>query len=145
MNSRSGEPVTLTYTPDAQHQVVPVISVLGRNAYRPNVTGSPVLDARTPQKYLNSAVVSVPAYSSPFGNSARNSFRGYAYYTLDMGLSKSFAVTERARVIFRSEAFNLLNHSNFTAPDGNISNSTFGIITSSYPARVLQFALKVQF
>ncbi|MGI4853886.1 MAG: carboxypeptidase regulatory-like domain-containing protein [Janthinobacterium lividum] len=145
VNARSGEPVTLTYTPDAQHQVVPVISALGRNAYRPNVTGSPVLDARTPQHYLNNAAVSVPAYYSPFGNSSRNSFRGYAYYTWDMGLSKSFAVTEKARVIFRSEAFNLLNHSNFTAPDGNISNSTFGVITSTYASRVLQFALKVQF
>ncbi|MGI4758440.1 MAG: carboxypeptidase regulatory-like domain-containing protein [Janthinobacterium lividum] len=145
VNARSGEPVTLTYTPDANHQVVPVISVLGRNAYRPNVSGSPVLANRTPQKYLNNATVSVPAYYAPFGNSARNTFRGYAYYTVDMGLSKSFAVTEHARVIFRSEAFNLFNHSNFTAPDGNISNSTFGVITSTYAARVLQFALKVQF
>lgn len=145
VNARSGEPVTLTYTPDALHQVVPVISVLGRNAYRPNVSGSPVLSNRTPQKYLNSATVSVPAYYSPFGNTARNTFRGYAYYTTDLGLSKSFAMTERASVLFRSEAFNLFNHSNFTAPDGNISNGTFGVITSTYPARVLQFALKVQF
>ena len=145
VNARSGEPVTLTYTPDAQHQVVPVISVLGRNAYRPNVSGSPVLSNRTPQKYLNSSNVSVPAYYAPFGNSSRNSFRGYAYYTTDLGLSKSFAIIESTRVLFRSEAFNLFNHSNFTAPDGNISNSTFGVITNTYPARVLQFALKVQF
>ena len=53
-----------------------------------------------------------------------------------MGFSKSFAVAERARVLFRSEASNLFNHSNFTAPDGNICNSTFGVITSAYPARV---------
>ena len=145
VNARSGEPVTLTYTPDAQHQVVPVISVLGRNAYRPNVSGSPVLSNRTPQKYLNNAAVSVPTYYSPFGNSARNTFRGYAYYTTDLGLSKSFALTEQAHILFRSEGFNVFNHSNFTAPDGNISNSTFGVITSTYAARVLQFALKVQF
>jgi hypothetical protein len=147
VNARSGEPVTLTYTPDAQHQVVPVLSVLGRNAYRPNVNGSPVLPVgtRSPQKYLNSANVSVPAYYAPFGNARRNTFRGFAYYTADLGISKTFPVTEKVNVLFRSEAFNLFNHSNFTAPDGNISNSTFGVITSTYAPRQLQFALKVQF
>ncbi len=147
VNSRSGEPVSLSYTPDAQHQVVPVISVLGRNAYRPNVSGSPVLPVgtRTPQKYLNSANVTVPLYYAPFGNSRRNTFRGYAYFTTDVGVSKIFNVSERVNLLFRSEAFNVFNHSNFNAPDGNISNSTFGVITSTYAPRQLQFALKVQF
>jgi len=147
LNMRSGEPVTLAYTPNAQQQVVPVLAVLGRNNYRPNVTGSPVLPkgTRTPQKYLNSATVSTPLYYAPFGNSGRNTFRGYAFYQADLGISKIFAITEQVRVLFRSEAFNLLNHSNFAAPDGNVSNSTFGVITSTYPPRQLQFALKVQF
>ena len=79
------------------------------------------------------------------GKSARNSFQGYVSYSVDIGLSKSFAVTEQVRVLFRSEGFNLFNHSNLTAPDGNISNSTLGVITNIYPARVLQFALEVQF
>ncbi len=147
VNMRSGEPVTLSYSPNAQQQVVPVLAVLGRNNYRHNVTCSPLLPSvqRTPPKYLNSANVSVPVYYQPFGNSGRNTFRGYAFYQADLGISKSFPVTERVKVLFRSEAFNLLNHSNFTAPDGNISNTTFGVITSTYPPRQLQFALKVQF
>src|SRR6187402_776335 len=147
INTRSGEPVTLSYTPNAQQQVVPVLAVLGRNSYRPNVTGSPVLPkgTRTPQKYLNIATVSTPSYFAPFGNSGRNTFRGYAFYQADLGISKNFPITEKVRVLFRSEAFNLLNHSNFAAPDGNVSNSTFGVITSTYPPRQLQFALKVQF
>jgi hypothetical protein len=147
INMRSGEPVTLAYSPSAQQQVVPVLAVLGRNSYRPNVSGSPVLASgvRSPQKYLNSATVSVPLYYAPFGNSGRNTFRGYAYYTADLGISKSIPVSERVHVLFRSEAFNLFNHSNFTAPDGNISNSTFGVISNTYPPRQFQFALKVQF
>jgi hypothetical protein len=32
---------------------------------------------------------------------------------------------------------------NYGAPDGNRSNSTFGTITSNFPARQLQFALKL--
>ena len=147
LNMRSGEPVTMSYTANAQQQVVPVLSVLGRNTYRPNVTGSPVLPqgTRSPQKYLNIANVTPAPYYAPFGNSSRNSFRGYAFYQADLGISKNFTVTEGVRIIFRSEAFNLFNHSNFTAPDGNVSNSTFGVITSTYPPRQLQFALKVQF
>jgi len=147
VNMRSGEPFTLSYTPNAQQQVVPVISVLGRNSYRPNVTGPLALSSgtRTPRMYLNKANVSIPAYYAPFGNAGRNTVRGYAFYQADLGISKNFPVTERVRVLFRAEAFNLLNHSNFTAPDGNISNTTFGVITSTYPPRQLQFALKVQF
>jgi hypothetical protein len=147
VNARSGEPVTLTYTPNAQQQVVPVISVLGRNASRPNVVGDPVNvgAARTPLTYLNAANVSVPQYYAPFGNARRNSFRGYAYYQTDLGLSKHIPIHENVQAQFRAEAFNLFNHSNFTAPDGNISNTTFGRISSTYPQRQLQFALKVLF
>ena len=94
---------------------------------------------------MNSANVSVPAYYAPFGNAGRNTFRGYACYTTNVGISKIFPVSDDFHVLFRSEAFNLFNHSNFTTPDGNISNSLFGVITSTYAARVLQFALKVQF
>ncbi|SEB50477.1 TonB-dependent receptor [Terriglobus roseus] len=147
INARSGEPVTLTYTPNAQQQVVPVISVLGRNASRPNVLGNPVNTgaARTPLTYLNAANVSVPQYYAPFGNARRNSFRGYAYYQTDLGVSKRIPIHEGIQGQFRAEAFNLFNHSNFTAPDGNISNTTFGRISSTYPQRQLQFALKVSF
>ena len=38
---------------------------------------------------------------------------------------------------FWVESFNLFNYSNFAAPDGNISNATFGVITSTYPPRQL--------
>jgi hypothetical protein len=147
INMRSGEPFTLSYTPNAQQQVVPVLSVLGRNSYRPNVSGPLLAPAgsRTPSNYLNRANVSVPLYYSPFGNAGRNTVRGYAFYQTDLGISKRFPITEQIRVLFRAEAFNLFNRSNFTAPDGNISNATFGVITSTYPPRQMQFALKVQF
>ncbi|WP_041586079.1 hypothetical protein [Terriglobus saanensis] len=80
-----------------------------------------------PAEYLNIAKVSTPPY-----------------YQADLGISKNFAITEKFRVLFRSEVLTL-NHSNFTVPDGNVSNSTFDVITSTYPPRQLQFALKVQF
>jgi len=52
---------------------------------------------------------------------------------------------EDMRVEFRTEAFNLLNKTNFRAADGNRSNATLGRITSAFPARQIQFALKLYF
>jgi hypothetical protein len=46
---------------------------------------------------------------------------------------------------FRAEAFNLWNRSNFRPANGNISAATFGAITSTYPARQIQLALKLLF
>jgi hypothetical protein len=147
INMRSGEPFTLSYTPNSQQQVVPVLSVLGRNTYRPNVSGAILAPkaSRTPLNYLNASNVTIPLYSAPFGNVGRNSTRGYAFYQADASISKSIPVIEKLHAMFRAEAFNLFNHSNFAAPDGNRSNSTFGRISSTYPSRQLQLSLKVQF
>jgi hypothetical protein len=46
---------------------------------------------------------------------------------------------------FRSEFFNIFNHTNFGFPDPNISSATFGRITTTLPARQIQFALKLNF
>jgi hypothetical protein len=46
-------------------------------------------------------------------------------------------------VEFRSEFFNLLNHTNFQAAEPNFSSSSFGVINSTFPARQIQFAVKL--
>jgi hypothetical protein len=72
--------------------------------------------------------------------------KGYPFYQLDLGLHKQFGLwTERSRLEFRAEAFNILNQTNFQAPNSNISSSAFGSITSTFPARQLQFAMKLLF
>ena len=81
---------------------------------------------------------------SPFGNASRNLAYSNAYNNIDIALNKDFAVTERAKVQFRAEAYNLLNHTNFAAPSTTLGGS-FGRITSTQPARILQLALKVSY
>ena len=102
---------------------------------------------RTTATYLNRATVTVPTDPShPWGSAGRNIARGYPFYQFDLGLHKQIALWgETPRLEFRAEAFNLLNQTNFSTPDGNISNSSFGSITSTFPARQLQFAVKVVF
>jgi hypothetical protein len=61
-------------------------------------------------------------------------------------LHKQFGLWhESTRLEFRAEAFNLLNQTNFQAPNSNISSSAFGSITSTFPARQVQFAAKFLF
>ena len=45
----------------------------------------------------------------------------------------------------RGDAFNVLNHTEFMNPDTTITASTFGQISTTYPARILQLALHFRF
>ena len=46
---------------------------------------------------------------------------------------------------FRSEVFNALNHTNFTASNGDRAAAGFGTIRATCAARQVQFALKLMF
>lgn len=145
----SGEPINLRYAPGAQFQVSDIgADWRGAVAYRPNVSGDPLMPegSRGPTSYLNPATVTAPTdQSRPFGNAGRNSVYGPSFYQLDLNLQKNFKPAERITVQFRSEFFNLLNRTNFRSPNPNRSQPTFGVITQSYPARQVQFALKLIF
>ena len=83
---------------------------------------------------------------------------GPGFSRLDFSLFKDFKLTERFRLQFRSEFFNILNHPNFNAPGtgaGAIPGSldfkspNFGLIGSTRDApndpRQIQFALKLYY
>ena len=63
----------------------------------------------------------------------------------DNGIDKTFRVSEGVRLQFRSEFFNILNHTNFGIPDTKTSDAAFGTIRNTYPSRQIQFALKATF
>ncbi|WP_031496081.1 TonB-dependent receptor [Bryobacter aggregatus] len=144
--ANSGSPVNLNYSPSSD------FSVSGSPTYRPNITGNPVLpesqrtSTNTYIQYLNPATVSIPTdRSQPFGNAGRNTVLNFGLYQLDLGLHKDFLLTERFKLSFRTEAFNAFNRTNFNAPNANRSSGSFGQINSTYPARQVQFALKLVF
>jgi hypothetical protein len=143
----SGEPVTFTYTPGATFVVSGIAQDFrGANNYRPNVTCDPVASGsdQTINNWFNKACVSVPTDpSQPFGNAGRNTVRGPMFWQLDTALSKTFGLIGTARFEFRLEAFNLLNHTNFRAPNGNRSSGGFGTITATYDPRQLQLGFKL--
>jgi hypothetical protein len=85
---------------------------------------------------------------TPFdGNLGRNTFRGPDATNIDFSLFKNIKVTERVRLQFRAEAFNIFNHTNLQMPSPTFGASTsiFGLATGAYAARQIQFALKMMF
>ena len=157
----AGVPINLTYSPASEFQVS------GSPNYRPNVVGI----AQLPEKYrtgayrtlylnpcnsnadtrfpfcgeLGAGVLAPTDRSQPFGSAYRNGLRGPSLNNFDAGLHKQFNVIERLKLEFRAEAFNLFNTTNFVAPNSNRSSGSFGTITQTFPARQLQFALKLLF
>jgi outer membrane receptor protein involved in Fe transport len=82
-----------------------------------------------------------------YGTYQRNSLHGPKRVNLDVALEKSTALMgERAKLIFRVEAFNVFNHAEFRPPaDRSVQSGTFGQITGTYDPRILQLALRLTF
>jgi outer membrane receptor protein involved in Fe transport len=84
------------------------------------------------------------------GNSGRNAFYGPGLTTVDFSAFKNVNVSERVRLQFRAEFFNLLNHPNFAAPNflndanNSIGTATAGVIGStSTSSRQVQLGAKL--
>jgi hypothetical protein len=151
----SGLPANITYSPASAFVVGSSLT------YRPNQLLPDLYtpsDQRSVTNYLNINAVAVPTNrSQPFGTIGRNTVRGPNFFQADLGLHKSFPIfSESRRLEFRMEAFNLFNRSNFQVPDTNASNirivggapapgGSYGTIRSTFPARQIQFALKLYF
>jgi hypothetical protein len=80
-----------------------------------------------------------------FGNSGRNVIIGPGFNNFDFSVIKKTAPTETASVEFRAEFFNLFNRTNFGGPNITVGTPLFGVITSAFDPRILQFGVKVFF
>ena len=113
---------------------------------RPNATGAPfyLYSASAPgHRVINPAAFAVPGGAAPDpnvqGNLQRNALRGFGAWQEDLALRRSFPLREGINLLFRAEAFNLLNHPLFgdpgtndgrnvlTAGDGITPTQNFGI------------------
>jgi len=79
------------------------------------------------------------------GNAPRTICCGPGIENWDMSFIKDTKFGERWNMEFRAEFYNILNHTQFYNPDGNISDSTFGQVTQARDPRLIQFALKLSF
>lgn len=84
-----------------------------------------------------------------FGNSPIGFLRGPRQANLDAAVTRTFRLAtwrEGTAVVFRGEAFNALNHAQFTDPDTELTSTTFGQVKSTaVNPRLLQLAVRVLF
>jgi hypothetical protein len=143
---QSGLPFTpqLSYNPsndgDTRNPVRP--------SWNPNFAG-PVI-AGGPNQYFNPSAFIQPLPGT-YGNAGRNILEGPGIAESDLSLTKRFSFSERVKVQFRSEFFNLFNRANFNNPNPVVyaaatggPSPTAGVITStSTTSRQIQFGLKL--
>jgi len=154
--ANTGIPLNVFYAPSAANDVtgLPTNSEYrGTSIIRPNITGPVPSLTRTqsiaayfgPTIGAAGSVFTLPTPDAPFGNLGRNAFRAPGYADWDLGVNKNFLITEQVKLQFRSEFFNVLNHTNLGIPNQQANSTSFGSITGTFPARQVQFALKLMF
>jgi Carboxypeptidase regulatory-like domain len=144
--ARSGFPFTpqLSFNPsnngDTRNSVRP--------SFNPAFSGPIILGS--PDEYFNPDAFVVPP-NGTYGNVGRNTLTGPGLEELDLSILKDTPITEKVKVEFRAEFFNVLNRTNFNTPNlidytqaTGTPATTAGVITStSTTARQIQFGLKL--
>jgi outer membrane receptor protein involved in Fe transport len=157
---------------DGQPGTVPcaISTTSGFGCYALRVPGVDLYAGKHNQdQWMNPAAFATPPVATSIGQTDYSplgggpaQFRGPGFHRMDFSLFKQFPVTERFRMEFRSEFFNLTNHPNFSNPGFSIngvpaapgslnynSPTQFGKINSTRDGqndqREIQFALKLYF
>jgi hypothetical protein len=130
-----------------------VAGIGGTQNQRPDVIAD-TRGRRTVEDWFNRYAFARPA-SGTFGNMGRNSLRGPGIHKWDLAAFKNFTLREgKLRWQFRAEMFNAFNHPSFTGVSATLTTTASGVdplangfatITGTRDARVVQFALKVNF
>jgi carboxypeptidase family protein len=119
---------------DMPNRVGPVVIVNPRNANPgcPTVSGC----------YFLPSAFAVNTDLGTFGTANRRFFFGPGFNETDFGVLKHTTIKENFAFDLRFEFFNIFNHAQFMNPSGDISNSSFGIVTNARPPRIGQVSAK---
>jgi hypothetical protein len=71
--------------------------------------------------------------------------RGPGYGLYDFSVFRNFPITEKMRIEFRSEFYNLTNTPRWANPNASVNSGNFGQILSTSGEREIQFALRLLF
>jgi hypothetical protein len=118
-------------------------------AVRPDrAAGNPsTAGPKTKGQWFNTAAFVTPA-NGYLGNAGTGIIRGPGLALLDSALYKDFHFSEKRYLEFRAEAFNVLNHTNFTTVNTTYNgptSTTFGTVTAAADPRILEFALRIHY
>ncbi|MBI3683770.1 MAG: TonB-dependent receptor [Acidobacteria bacterium] len=143
-------------------QISPIFTAQTGLPYTPGVAGNPANTTggirpdrlrdgnlppseRRPERWFDVQAFAVPA-PFRFGNTGSNILQGPGLVNLDLMVGRTFRLSERCRLDFRSEFFNLLNEAHFLFPAATINAANAGAISQTVDAaRQIQFGLKLVF
>jgi hypothetical protein len=147
----SGFPVTMINNGDNSLIGTNPNGVNNSGIDEPDYNGGPIHLNKDPRSnrnmFFNTNSFSMNTLGEP-GTSKRRFFYGPGAQNYDMAVAKNLSFTESKSLLFRVEAFNVFNHTQFNGPqavDGNIGDTTFGQVINAAPPRILQGALKFSF
>jgi hypothetical protein len=113
---------------------------------RPDRIGNGQLSNPTVAQWFDTSAFVVHSTAMTYGTAGVNPLHSDGQQQLDSSLSKTFRLTERHQIQFRTDVFNTFNHPNFFAPDANVGDAAEGQVTAtSVDNRRLQFALRYSF
>jgi hypothetical protein len=118
---------------------------------RPDRIGSGELSNPTIARWFDTSFGTPgAAWANPaqytYGNGGRNILRGPGRTNIDGSIFKVAQLSERCRLQFRAEFFNVLNHPQFDLPNGTIGSAAAGTISSTVGSpRDIQFSLRLSF
>jgi len=135
---QSGDAVPVT-------QATNLNSSLGFATQRPNLIADPNNFAgRSVAGWFNvAAFTAAPQFK--IGTASRNPVRGPGLQNADVMIGKTFRLTERMKLEFRAEAFNVSNTPPLNDPNGSFGSAAFGTITTAGNPRDFEFAGKLRF
>ena len=143
--AQSGFPFTIGVVGDTAN----VGALLNVNPIRANVVPGQDPDLpsgeRTTDRWFNTDAFTTPA-AFTFGSAGRNTMTGPSLHKVDLALEKRIPTGGERELVFRTEVFNLLNHTNLGTPERFVNTPQFGsILMAATPARQIQFALRYVF
>jgi hypothetical protein len=147
---QTGPFLTPTISPTLDQSNTDIVGRGGITA-RPDATGLTPNTQGGDTLWNVNAFAPTPAGAGRIGDAGVGILPGPGTIAVSAGLSKIFAIRERARLRFEATFTNALNHTNFAPPASDISNpSTFGILQSAQTAgqggnRTGQLALRLDF
>ena len=158
----TGFPVTLVETDDFSLQGTSFGGPIILSADRPDIVGPlHILDPRkSGGLYFDPASFQGTVLGEQ-GNAGRRFFHGPGINNWDMALVKDTSISERVKLEFRAELFNVFNHTQFLGPSGISSfldnrnanpaparvstTASFGQVAGAAPPRIGQLSLKLNF
>lgn len=112
---------------------------------RANLIGSRYPSSKGPDGWINKASFVTPTLGT-FGSLGRDSLRADWNKNLDLSIFRQFRFTERFRMEFRFEMFNVTNTPIWAVPVSSLEDPNFGKVThAANVPRQLQFGLKLYF